>query len=450
MKYLLLTLFAWLPLASAAEKPSVLILLSDDQSWTDYGFMGHPDIKTPCLDKLASQSVVFQRGYVPTALCRPSLMSLITGQYASTHGVTGNDPARSSWKPGTPEANEKRAELISFIDNFDTLPKLLGEQGYLSFQSGKWWEGNFRRGGFTSGMTRGFPEKGGRHGDDGLKIGRAGVRECKDFIDLAKRENKPFFLWYAPMMPHSPHTPPEAYLEKYAGKHPPSVAKYYAMCEWFDATCGELVDYLDEKGLRDDTIIVYLSDNGWIQDPASGNYLPRSKRSPYEGGTRQPIMFSWPGHLKPGTRSDLVLSLDIFPTIVAAAGARPPKREVPGVNLLPYMEDGKAVPREAIFGESFAHDIVDLHDPEKTLTYRWCIRGRWKLLLSYHYPGAKEQPAEAAPIDQPPQLFDLQQDPHETTNLAARHPDLVREMEKMLDDWYPVKKAKAVLEVPAE
>ncbi len=122
------------------------------------------------------------------------------------------------------------------------LPELLGEQGYLSHQSGKWWEGDPKRAGFTHGMTRGFPNPGGRHGDDGLKIGREGMEPVFEFIDHAIAEKKPFFLWYAPFMPHTPHTPPDRLFQKYKAKGIESdhVARYYAMVEWFDETCGQL------------------------------------------------------------------------------------------------------------------------------------------------------------------------------------------------------------------
>ena len=94
-----------------------------------------------------------------------------------------------------------RAKLISYLDQFDTLPELLGERGYLSHQSGKWWEGSYKHGGFTHGMTRGFPERGGRHGDDGLKIGREGMKPIEKFVDHAVAEKKPFFLWYGVFLP---------------------------------------------------------------------------------------------------------------------------------------------------------------------------------------------------------------------------------------------------------
>ena len=119
--------------------------------------MGHSTIETPNLDALAKQSVLFRRGYVPTALCRPSLMTLATGRYAHQHGITGNDPSPKYAAKDTPEDKKRREKLISYIDRFDTLPEKLVEKDYLCYQSGKWWEGKFKRGGFTHRMTRGFP-----------------------------------------------------------------------------------------------------------------------------------------------------------------------------------------------------------------------------------------------------------------------------------------------------
>ena len=155
--------------------PNIVLILSDDQAWTDYSFMGHEAIQTPHLDRLARESSLFRRGYVPTALCRPSLMTLLTGQYASVHGVTGNDPSPKYADPASETYAKQRGDLIANLDRFESLPKALGTAGYLSHQSGKLWEGSFRNAGFTHGMTRGFPQRGGRHGDDGLKIGRKGM-----------------------------------------------------------------------------------------------------------------------------------------------------------------------------------------------------------------------------------------------------------------------------------
>jgi uncharacterized sulfatase len=434
---LLVSLSCW------AKPPNIVLILSDDQSWTDYGFMGHDIIKTPHLDKLSRESAVFKRGYVPTALCRPSLMTLVTGHYTSTHGVTGNDPSPKYADRGSELYKQRCADLIANIDRFETLPELLAEQGYLSHQSGKWWEGNFTRGGFTHGMTRGFPQPGGRHGDDGLVIGRTGLKPVKDFVDHAVEEEKPFYLWYAPFLPHTPHNPPERLMKKYnTGDIPMTVARYYAMVDWFDETCGELIGYLEEKNVRENTLIVFLTDNGWIQSPDSGKYAPRSKQTPYEGGIRTPIMYSWPGVVKPGDRSDLASSIDVVPTMLAAAGARIPK-DLPGLNLMDPLKSDKPIARKAIFGESFAHDIADINKPEASLLYRWCIEGKWKLLLTYD--GEVNRYKTTHPrTEKRPQLFDLEADPAETQNLAGEHPDVVAKLAKQIADWYPVKERQVL------
>lgn len=447
---LFLTLGAVLLLVTSAHaqsQPNIVYIISDDQAWTDYGFMGHPHLKTPNLDKLASESVVFKRGYVPTALCRPSLATLASGQYAHRHLITGNDPSPKYAKHGSELYNERRAKLIANIDRFDTLPELLAERGYLSHQSGKWWEGNFKRGGFTHGMTRGFPQRGGRHGDDGLKIGRQGLEPIETFVDHAVAEKKPFFIWYGVFLPHTPHNPPERLLKRYREQgHPIRIAKYYACVEWFDETCGQLIDILEKRNLREDTLIVYVTDNGWIQAAErglGGGYTLRSKQSPNEGGVRTPIMFSWPnGGLKPGERPEVISSIDLFPTALAAAGARTPK-DLPGLNLLEHIRKGELIKREGIFGETFAHDIADIEKPEASLVFRWRIEGKWKLLLTYD--GEVHRYKSAHPrTEKRPQLYDLSKDPHEKVNLAAGHPEVVADLAAKIDAWWSVKERKVL------
>lgn len=394
---------------AADAPPNVVIILSDDQAWTDYGFMGHPQIKTPHLDKLAAQSLLFTRGYTPTSLCRASLMTIITGQYPRQHLITGNDP---------PKGTDRR-EMLKHIRRVATLSKLLGEKGYVSFQSGKWWEGNFAEGGFTAGMTHGDPARRGRHGDEGLKIGRDGLQPIYDFLETNR--GKPFFLWYAPMLPHQPHNPPERLLAKYKGKTDSEhVAKYWAMCEWWDETCGELLGHLDKQGLAENTIVIYVTDNGWIQDPAAAKFALRSKRSPYEGGIRTPIMVRWPGKLKPSRdEKTLVSTIDLAPTILAACGITP-IREMTGVSLL---DAGKpAAQRNAVYGEIYDHDVVDLDRPEPGLLYRWCIAGDWKLIES---TDGKSR-----------ELFDIATDPSEKRDLAAVEPARVTDLsQRIKSQW---------------
>lgn len=430
-------------MAANETPPNIVVILSDDHAWNDYGFMGHDIVQTPALDKLAAEGVTFKRGYVPTSLCRPSLATIATGFYASQHGITGNDPSRkiSGGKKGE-LYKKQREEIISKIDKLQTLPQLLKTKGYVSLQTGKWWEGSYQRGGFDEGMTRGFPEKGGRHGDDGLKIGRNGIKKITDFIDKTTAANKPFFVWYAPFMPHTPHTPPERLLKKYRSPElPESIAKYYAMIEWFDETNGQIFDYLEEKGLKDNTLIVYVSDNGWITNPSQTNrFLPKSKQSPNESGVRTPIMYSLPSKFAPQMRKEMTSSIDIVPTILGAAGVEVPEG-LPGLNLYESFVNKAPIDRDTIFGEGFAHDMDDLDDPESTLLYRWVIEGDWKLIVSYDGKNVSYQKFH----DQfmvAPRLYDLSKDPHEQQDLAANNPKLVKHLKQKLEAWYPIKSRK--------
>ena len=208
--------------SSAIEKvapPNVILIISDDQGFPDYGFMGGKNVSTPRIDKLAAGSMLYTRGYT-LPVCSPSLATLLTGHYPHVHGITGNDLG----KPGAGRAPLTERLLKSSL----ILPKALSEAGYLTFQAGKLWNTTFSEVGFTGGMTGTV----GRHGGAGLKIGREGLRPIFDFIEDSRTKEKPFFLWYAPMMPHDPHTPPERLLAKYRGKGPTAAAeKYYAMVE---------------------------------------------------------------------------------------------------------------------------------------------------------------------------------------------------------------------------
>ncbi|MCG8391151.1 MAG: sulfatase [Cytophagales bacterium] len=419
-------------------KPNIVLILSDDQAWDDYGFMGHAVIETPNLDKLASESIVFTRGYVTTPICRPSLMTLATGLYPHQHKITGNDPLKKNKKPVF-----RREELLESIDQNPSLPRVLQKEGYLSFQSGKWWEGSFERGGFTHGMT-----EGSRHGDKGLTIGRQGLDTIFSFVDSALAENKPFYLWYAPFMPHNPHTPPDSLYEKYASRvKSPYIAKYYAMVEWFDITCGQLINFLDARGLRENTLVYYLCDNGWIQQATSGKFAARSKQTPMEGGIRTPIMFSWPGRLKPALRNELVSNIDLFPTILGAAQAQLPPG-LPGLDLWNKLVEDEPIERDILFGEAYRHDIVDKDDPEASLRYLWCMEGPWKLVLSYEGAFENEQAnnylIHKEVRSEPVRLYNVIEDPYENTNLAKRFPGKVEQLKQRINAWYPLKYRKVL------
>jgi uncharacterized sulfatase len=428
---LILTCLAVVSLRAADTPPNIVMIISDDQAWGDYSFMGHPHLQTPHLDRLAKESLTFTHGYVPASLCCPSLASIVTGKYPHQHKVTSNDPPVPPGKEkmpmgklvNDPEFQALRATMNGFMDATPTLPRLLGAHGYLTFQSGKWWQGNFKHGGFTHGMTLGEEAGGGRHGDAGLDIGRKTMQPIYDFIGEARKEAKPFFVWYAPMMPHDPHNPPERILAKYRDKTPSEhVAKYWGMVEWFDETCGDLLAFLEREGLAQNTIVTYVVDNGWIQDPDNNRYAERSKQSQYDGGLRTPIMVRWPGHIQPRMSDTVVSSLDFLPTLLAACKIPAPDG-LPGVNLL---DDTALAARKAVFGECFTHTAKDLQNPTASLRWRWVIADDWKLIV----PATQNEP------DAMVELYHLKADPNEEHNLAKDQLERVEKLRATLDAWW--------------
>ena len=449
---------------AAAPRPAprnVVLIISDDQHWRDYGFMGHEHLRTPHLDRLARESLVYRFGHVPSSLCCPSLASIITGRLPHEHRIVGNDPPEDPRIPRN--GPEGRAAFIAgreamnrHLEEWPLLPRLLADRGYESLQTGKWWQGDFARGGFTQGMS-----KGQRHGDEGLTIGRQSLQPVYDFIGRCRDDGRPFFVWYAPMLPHDPHDPPQELVDHYAARTDSlHVARYWGNVERFDRTVGDLLEHLDRERLARDTLVIYVTDNGWIQSPDRPQFAPRSKLSPYEGGLRTPIMLRQPGTIPPATSDALASSIDIMPTVLAACGV-PAPAGLPGVDLL----DAKAVAeRRQIFGECFTHTLVDLDDPAKSLLWRWTIRDdeqtsrqhRWKLIMpTSASTGATtggdaggEFPAGPAGRVDPQsrerwqrrevELFDLAADPDETKNLAVSKPTLVKELtQSLVANWSP-------------
>ena len=397
----------------AAGTPNVILILSDDQGFTDYGFMGHKTVRTPNLDRMASQSLLYTRGYV-MPVCSPSLACLLTGKLPHAHGITGNDLSKPAALAAKEAGLSGRSPLSKrLLDNSLILPKALSTAGYVTFQTGKLWNVTATEVGFTAGMT----DKEGRHGGDGLDIGRKTMKPIFDFIEKAQGGNKPFFIWYAPMMPHQPHNPPAEYLAHYQNKGlSPKAEKYYAMVEWFDATCGELDNYLNKKHLTENTVIVYLTDNGW--DAEQGN---RAKLSPYEMGIRTPMFVHWPGKVAPLRDDETLASItDIVPTILNRCGIKPPS-ELPGIDLL---DRAAITARKTVFVEAYTHDIADLATPSKSLVTQVVINGWTKLLI----PGTTGPDKAFTSAPKAVELFNLKTDPLEKKDLAAERADEVKRL----------------------
>jgi uncharacterized sulfatase len=227
-------------------------------------------------------------------------------------------------------------------------------------------------------------------------------------------------------MPHDPHTPPKELLEKYLKVQPNEhIAKYWAMCEWFDQTIGDLLKHLDEQGLTKNTIVTYVSDNGWIQDPNSPRYADKSKQSQYDGGLRSPIMVRWPGTIAPKTSDTPVSSIDFFPTLLKLAGVSVPKS--PGIDL---TDEAAVAARKTIYGECFLHNFVNMDNPASSLKWRWILENNKKLIV----PAIVNESSEL-------ELYDVLADPMETKNLAGEQPEVNIALIKKLDEWWkPVAK----------
>jgi uncharacterized sulfatase len=202
-------------------------------------------------------------------------------------------------------------------------------------------------------------------------------------------------------------------------------ARYWASVEWFDETIGELLDHLDRQGLAKETIVVYVTDNGWVQSEKGDAISLRSKRTPYEAGVRTPILVRWPGRIKPERLESYASTLDLVPTLLAATGGKIPA----GLSGIDLRDRRSVMARRRIFGENFSHDAVDIRRPSTSLLSRWIIDDGWKLILPV--PGINAEDVPDRPL-----LYQIDRDPDEQHDLAAREPGRVAQLRRRLDAWW--------------
>lgn len=464
-RFLLIAWFSATIAADAEGPPNLVYLIADDQTYRDFGFMGNERVHTPHLDALAEKSARFVNGYGPTSVCRPSLVTLLTGQYPHQHGVTFNHgpPGNSAYNRMTSreEYERVRSREFALIAKAPTLPGLLGQRGgYRSLQTGKFWEGHWRNGGFTEGMTTFEPPAADQtfggvrrlangervahgNGDTGLRIGRETMEPIYRFIEKTTGEGAPWLVWYAPYLPHQPHDSPEKFYELARAR--PGVEAheipYFASIAQFDDTVGKLVSYVEKAGLAERTIFVFVSDNGWIPSqrpeksrPEEFAHTRESKRAPFDDGLRTPILVRWDGVVKPATHEGLVNTIDIVPTLLSAAEVESPT--MPGIDLMPAARGEAALdPERAVFGEVYPGDATTLDDPAADIAYRWVRRGDFKLLVPHLHGDAKAPWGGYLPSGDPT-LYDVARDPVESKNVIADHPDIAADLRGLLDEWW--------------
>jgi arylsulfatase A-like enzyme len=417
--------------AADPPRPNIVFLLADDLGYGDVGWHGG-DIRTPHLDRLAAAGARLEAFYVQP-VCSPTRAGLMTGRYPMRHGLQVG-VVRPWAQYGLPL--EER-----------TLPQALKEAGYVTAICGKWHLGHFRPEYLPT--RRGFDHQYGHyngaldyftHVRDGGFDWHRDDKVCRDegySTHLLAREavrliheqggKQPLFLYVPFNAVHAPHQVPDKYTEPYAQLK--GVRKTYAgMVAAMDEAVGQILAALDDKGLRKNTLIVFSSDNG---GPAPGRVtsngpLRAGKATLYEGGVRVAACAAWEGHIKPGTAIHEPLHIvDWYPTLLKLAGASL-EQKVPldGKDALATIAEGKPSPHE---------DIL-----LNTTPNNGAIRvGDWKLVLN---GGAGEEGGEAAARPKrnaapTVELFNLKDDLSEKTNLAARHPDKVKELRARYDTY---------------
>ena len=394
--------------------PNIVLVIADDHGWPDSGFMGSQVVQTPNLDRLAAEGTVFRNGDATASMCRPSLRSLLTGLHPVQWTARLEQLARQGVVRPPAEA----------ILGFTTLPTLLRQVGYTSFQGGKFWEGTYALAGFDEGMQ--LTGDGFYRSEEGKPLGRETLEPLTRFLD-AHRDG-PFLVWFAPMLPHVPHDAPEEYRRPYRDRgFSRTAVEYYANVTRFDAVVGALEAELEERDLLERTLLVYVSDNGWDQPPELEIVDPRfdgprGKRTMYDLGFRTPIVFRWPGRVPAGVvREELVSAVDLFPTLLDYAGAPIPP-ELPGTSLRPLIEGRGTFGRESLIEgmvEIRGGAGVGPNEPRRHVGWS-ARRGRWHYIW---YEGDGEE------------LYDVVADPREQRDLAREQRKVVRRLRREIREW---------------
>ena len=417
------------PALAAENKPNIVHIVADDLGWKDVGFNGCADIKTPNLDALAAGGAKFTQFYVQP-MCTPTRAALMTGRYPFRYGL------QTIVIPGPAGYGLDTSEWL--------MPQCLGEAGYNTAIIGKWHLGHAD--------TKYWPRQRGFGYQYGAMIGELDyythsdvgvldwfrnnkpVRE-KGYTtqllgdDAVKYINgqapgKPFYLYLTFNAPHTPYQAPKEYVDRYPDIADPTRRIYAGMVTCLDDEIGRVVSALDKKGLRDNTLIIFHSDNGGTKNamfagqmadlsktkiPCDNGPFRDGKGALFEGGCRVAACANWPGHIKAQTVEGVIHAVDIYPTLAALAGASTAKcKPLDGMNVWDTIAEGKPSPRT---------EVVYNVEP-----FRGAVRqGDWKLIWRTLIPASVE-------------LYNLAEDPYEKNNLAAAHPEKVAAMQERLNE----------------
>ncbi|MDP0491116.1 MAG: sulfatase [Verrucomicrobiota bacterium JB023] len=429
-------------LPAEQTKPNIVVIMADDLGWKDLHCYGNERLDTPALDKLAAEGMRFTDAYAAAPVCSPTRAAMMTGQSPARLKLTNHAPGHPDGF--TLEGSDlQEAESVRNLSlSYATVAEQMAEAGYQTAHIGKWHLSYVPRGqkekpqeedlrpehqGFSlniGGCYQGGPPSyfapyripAIEAKVEGEYLPERLADEAIEFIQEAK--NEPFYLNWWPYSVHYPMQAREELIAKYEKRKGPGIKNptYAAMIEAMDTEIGRFLDALDEAGLRENTLIIFKSDNGGYD--GDNQPLRGLKGMLYEGGVRIPWFARWPGVIEAGTTCPTpIISMDCYPTVLEAAGITPnPDSPIDGESLLPLFKQSDGLKRDAIY---FHYPNYAFH---KLNRLGGVVReGDHKLIKRYD-DGALE-------------LYNLADDLSETENLAEKMPDQAERLEKKLDAW---------------
>ncbi len=444
--------------AAIDKKPNILFILADDLGWMDVNIYGSKYYQTPNIDRLAGKGMMFTNAYSASPLCSPTRASLLTGKYPSREGLNftqpeGHLPPRDKNEPLMPSKAPAYRKMITPLssryvkhDEY-TYANAFKDAGYKTGIIGKWhlglnpehWPANY---GFDFDMgapvpgpsshfapynMENFPE-----GKPGKYVSETVTEQAVKFIEQYK--HVPFMLSVWHFSVHAPFQAKEELTEKYRNKFDPrsrqDCAVMASMIESMDQSVGQLLDKLEELGLDDNTIVIFMSDNGGNMydvvegsTPTNNAPLRGGKGNIYEGGTRCPCIVAWPGVTKPASKSEGIIStIDFYPTMLDMAGIKPnPVQLIDGVSFTGLLRGRKDLDRQAIFWHFPRYVQATQNLPASSVR-----KGDYKLIRFYG-----EGPDRSNAFE----LYDLKNDIGEKKNLAEKYPQKVKELDRLIDGF---------------
>jgi len=419
-------------------QPNVMFFLIDDLGWQDSGHMGSSYYDTPGIDSLAAQSIRFNHAYSAAANCAPTRAALMSGQYAPRTGIyTVRRPDRGE---------SERRRLIPAENTWDlandviTLAESMKAAGYATAFMGKWHLGDSEEGGplvqgfdiniggnrSGSGHFAPYENPNMAEGPEGEYLTDRLTNEALAFIEAQSSET-PFFLYLSHFAVHTPIEAPEPTIEKYKGREGDDYHNdpvYGAMVDHVDQGVGRIMKLLEDMGFDDNTLIVFTSDNGGYGPATQSPGLRGAKGNPWEGGNRVPLLIRMPGRSGAGRVVDEpVNSIDLFPTIVEVTGGSMPQGQIAdGLSLAPILEGGNTLERDALYFHFPAYlQANDGTEGWRATPFGSIRMGRYKLIEFFEF-GQLE-------------LYDLEQDPLESNNIALEAPETTARLLERMQAW---------------